>query len=265
LLEPLLRRVWWRRGYPSLAFGKFAEAEDDYREVEGWGAEPLRVNPLVARTWLHTLPFIPVENRLPGLYDVDELDEWLSSGTQNSDYLPATYWQGLYVKGLLIAMRGGQPGTVMEIIRELESYAGADTLRIAARFALGLRAQLHWQRGQLEEALATIESMPELRREGSGMHWPMAGGWREIYLRAEILRLLGRLDEAEAWFQHSVGYRFPAESFLKRGEIAEARGDTEAAIEWYRKFVMLWEDADDWLQPRVNEVRTRIERLEAGA
>ena len=265
LLEPFLPRAWYRRGYPSLAFGKLEEAEREYREAEERGIEPRRVNPLVARTWLRTLPFLPVEGRRADLYDLEELDGWLSSGLQTSAYLPATYWQGLYVKGLLLAMRGGQPSDVMEIISELESYAGADTLRIAARFALGLRAQLHWQRGQLEEALATIESMPELRREGSGMHWPMAGGWREIYLRAEILRLLGRLDEAERWFQHSVGYRFPAESFLKRGEIAEARGDTEAAIEWYRKFVMLWEDADDWLQPRVDEVRTRIERLEAGA
>lgn len=265
LLEPLLPKWPARKGYPSLAFGKLEEAEREYREVEERGIEPEGVNPLLARTWLHTLPFLPVEDRLPGLYDVEELDEWMSSGMLNSEYLPATYWRALYVKGLLVAMRGGSPGEVMEAVHELESYTGSDSVRIPERLALGLRAQLHWQRGQLEEALEAIESMPELRREGSGMHWPMAGGWRELYLRAEILRLLGRLDEAEAWFQHSVGYRFPAESFLKRGEIAEARGDTEQAIEWYGKFVLLWEDADDWLQPRVDEVRTRIERLEAGA
>ena len=263
LLEPLLPRWPARKGYPSLAFGRFEEATQEYRELEESGIEPYGVNPLLARTWLRTLPFLPIEGRLPGLYDVDELDGWMASGMQDSEYLPATYWRALYVKGLLVAMRGGQPGSVMEIIHELESLSGTDSLRIPERLAIGLRAQLHWQRGRLEEALAALESMPEFREEGSGMHLPIVGGWRELYLRAEILRQLGRLDEAEAWFQHSAGYRFPAESFLKRGEIAEERGDVEQAIEWYGKFVLLWEDADDWLQPRVDEVRARIARLEA--
>jgi tRNA A-37 threonylcarbamoyl transferase component Bud32/tetratricopeptide (TPR) repeat protein len=50
--------------------------------------------------------------------------------------------------------------------------------------------------------------------------------------------------------------------FYKRlGELYEEKGDTKRAVASYAAFVELWKHADPDLQPRVAEVRTRLERL----
>jgi tetratricopeptide (TPR) repeat protein len=49
---------------------------------------------------------------------------------------------------------------------------------------------------------------------------------------------------------------------LKRlGEIYEARGDKQRALEYYGRFVNLWKEADPLLQPSVREVRGRMAQL----
>jgi tetratricopeptide (TPR) repeat protein len=52
-------------------------------------------------------------------------------------------------------------------------------------------------------------------------------------------------------------------SYHRLGELFEAKGDREKAIEYYGKFADLWKDADPDLQPRVEEVRKRIAELAA--
>ena len=46
------------------------------------------------------------------------------------------------------------------------------------------------------------------------------------------------------------------------GELYEAKGNFDKALEHYQAFVELWKDADPELQPRVRDVRGRIERLQ---
>ena len=46
------------------------------------------------------------------------------------------------------------------------------------------------------------------------------------------------------------------------GEMYEAKGDFDKALTHYQAFVDLWKDADPELQPRVRDVRGRIERLQ---
>ena len=58
---------------------------------------------------------------------------------------------------------------------------------------------------------------------------------------------------ADSWF---LG---PARKRL--GELYESKGDTKRAVEQYAAFVELWKSADPDLQPKVAEVRTRLERL----
>ena len=45
------------------------------------------------------------------------------------------------------------------------------------------------------------------------------------------------------------------------GEMYEAKGNLEKALEHYQAFVELWKDADPELQPRVRDVRGRVERI----
>lgn len=58
---------------------------------------------------------------------------------------------------------------------------------------------------------------------------------------------------ADTWFLA------PAQKRL--GELYEAKGDAKRATEHYAAFVELWKRADPELQPKVAEVRTRLERL----
>jgi hypothetical protein len=49
--------------------------------------------------------------------------------------------------------------------------------------------------------------------------------------------------------------------YRRLGEIYEAAGDKTKALEFYGKFVDLWDGADAVLQPKVQEVRDRMARL----
>lgn len=59
----------------------------------------------------------------------------------------------------------------------------------------------------------------------------------------------------------SIGIIWRAEAEELRGQIAEQRGDTAAAIQGYRNFIDLWKDADPELQPRVAAARAVLARL----
>lgn len=45
------------------------------------------------------------------------------------------------------------------------------------------------------------------------------------------------------------------------GQLYEARGDRDRALEYYGRFVDLWKDADPSLQPKVAETRRWIAQL----
>jgi tetratricopeptide (TPR) repeat protein len=60
-------------------------------------------------------------------------------------------------------------------------------------------------------------------------------------------------------FQLDRWLRAPAHKRL--GELYEAKGDNAKAVSHYTAFVRLWERADPDMQPKVAEVRARMERL----
>lgn len=59
----------------------------------------------------------------------------------------------------------------------------------------------------------------------------------------------------------SIGIIWRAEAEELRGQIAEQRGDTAAAVRGYRSFIDLWKDADGDQQPRVTAARSALARL----
>jgi len=87
---------------------------------------------------------------------------------------------------------------------------------------------------------------------------------RLAVLLARLDRQAGDLDVATRRLSETVGpigVMFRAEAEELRGQIAEQRGDTTAAIRAYRNFIELWKDADPELQPRITAARAAIERL----
>ena len=52
-----------------------------------------------------------------------------------------------------------------------------------------------------------------------------------------------------------------ARNYRRLGELHEARGDKDKALEYYGQFTALWKDADPELQPQVKEVKQRMSKL----
>ena len=50
-------------------------------------------------------------------------------------------------------------------------------------------------------------------------------------------------------------------AFRSLGEIYESRGEQDKAVEYYDRFINLWQNADAALQPQVADARERIASL----
>jgi tetratricopeptide (TPR) repeat protein len=163
----------------------------------------------------------------------------------------------------LIDLRLGDTAAVAGVARALQSDADStDAGDLSRTLAQSLRARLHLARQHPAWALADLES----------------AGWEKVadrtvaeaadrFLRAELLREQGRLDEAIDWYgsiaeraSYELVYLAPAELGIAKSY--EAKGDSAAAIAHYRRFVELWRRADSRLQPAVAEAEGRIRGLE---
>lgn len=117
-------------------------------------------------------------------------------------------------------------------------------------------------RGDHEAALSTLEAL---------LH--CCGGHARLvhYAIARTYDDMGQADRAIAAFEAGLAHQYPYRTELvelpytlrRLGELYEATGDAEKAIEYYGRFVELWRDADPELQPRVREARERMERVRA--
>jgi len=52
-----------------------------------------------------------------------------------------------------------------------------------------------------------------------------------------------------------------ADAYVRLGTLYEQLGNRDRAVDYYNRFVDLWQDADPELQPQVDNVRQRIARL----
>jgi tetratricopeptide (TPR) repeat protein len=86
------------------------------------------------------------------------------------------------------------------------------------------------------------------------------------YLRAEVLRELGRAEEAIGWYRSIAegafgGLAYLAPSELRLGQVYDEKGEFEKAVHHYRRFVRLWEDCDASLEPIRRQVEGRLARI----
>lgn len=181
----------------------------------------------------------------------------------------------LYLLGLLSARTGDHADAMSKahaieiksrdlLLNDTASLLGAE----ARDRALSVRAESAWLRGAPNEALRYLEaSLPE-------KWWPpIANGdlftnWGyERYMRAEVLRQLGREAEAKQWYsglgitEYELVFR-PVVN-LRLGEAAEREGDLSAAGGYYRRVIARWGEADPDLLAYQNESRTALSRINA--
>ncbi len=114
---------------------------------------------------------------------------------------------------------------------------------------------------------APEEAIEHFKRNHDQAHACSVCGLPEI---AEAYDRTGNADSAIAYYRrvldapwHNpwlVGQHY-YRSYRRLGQLYEARGDTAEAVEYYSEFVDLWRDADDELQPQVEDIRARIAQL----
>jgi hypothetical protein len=101
------------------------------------------------------------------------------------------------------------------------------------------------------------------------MEFVMAHRWQlyERWLTADVLVALDRGEDALHWLagMGMEGERsYMGIRHFRMAEIYEKLRNREKAAYHYGRFATYWKEADDELQPRVEEARQRIEALRAG-
>ena len=159
----------------------------------------------------------------------------------------------------LLSARLGDGAAALRYAAELERATGsAERAAHARTLAHSVRAHAAVAAGR---PAAALEQLVAAR-------WAPAAPIFEAealdrFTRAELLRRLGRADEARGWYEamtQRAAYElvFLAPSELARAELSAARGDHARAIRHYRRFLALWSECDPLLRPAVDDARRRL-------
>lgn len=155
-------------------------------------------------------------------------------------YDPAIF---AYLRGLL-SVRVGDSAGALRIANSLEARGATANSRNGA---LSIRAELARQRGQHAVALGLLEQLSPQTSLDPVQDPPLANSY-ERFMRAELLRAVGRTDEAIGWYRGQleasmVEAIYVAPSYLRSAQLLAAEGDTTARAHerWYR---YVWSEAD---------------------
>jgi tetratricopeptide (TPR) repeat protein len=130
-------------------------------------------------------------------------------------------------------------------------------------------AKIYFEQGNAEHAWQELEQMKiECWMQNHPSVEIFASLAYERYLRAQILKSMGRYEEAIVWLstlgsvdECEISYKAPKHFLL--AEVYEALKQPEKAIEHYNHFINLWKNCDPELLPKVEEAKARIARLKA--
>jgi DNA-binding SARP family transcriptional activator len=249
----MLAQAQLARGHPALARARLAspEACDSAASLE-------------LRTVYDGLPFVRVPPReLKAVRRA--LEEWKPS-TVRDQWQEESGWpapQNVRLYGLgLISLRSGDTLPAHDAAVALARRSdGTPAGEVAWSFSRSLRARLALERGRPAQALASMEDAGWERSAGRSV-----AEASDRFLRAELLRQLGRVDEAIGWYRsiaerssYELVYLAPAQ--FRLGQIYDRRGNAEEAISHYRRFRELWQYPDPELRPMVTEAERRLKSL----
>lgn len=131
----------------------------------------------------------------------------------------------------------------------------------------GVRAHVAWRQGRSDDALTLLEGA---RLEIPFAHMftpsPFLSQDLERYLRAQLLELVGRDEDALRWYECASGdfiheVVFLAPSLLRRATIHDRRGEHAKARDLYQRFIALWRDAEPEEALVVADAQRRLIRL----
>ncbi|MFQ5605975.1 MAG: tol-pal system YbgF family protein [bacterium] len=269
LSNPTQPPEWQARGYHArgklaVAVGQLQLAESEFRTAQS----DFPALMLAQRVLRAAMPAFPVDrDKLESLRS--EVARWdtteaplttLSGGDLHSGSQAAVK---TFLLGLL-DFRAGDWDAARQKLLSLERQGGRD----AESFAKTLRVFMAWHSGRNNEALhlldaAQVQVFFRLAAQSPFYHQSLSR-----YVRAEILFTEGRYKEANDWYASLVdnnfvswGFNYLGPSYLRRAECYEKLGDTDKAIEFYGRFVDLWQNCDPELRPMLDDAKQKRERL----
>ena len=240
-------------GVAQLALGRLAAADRQLRQAS---APPEAVQEY--RALVAAIPALPVPRaRLETLAAI--VAEWPRSAEESQTFSPIEPHALMpghlraYLLGLLEA-RLGRPERTMALADELIDLG---EVPLAPGFhldlAAGLRAEVSRLDGDSQSVLDHLAQRHGRYNYQLAVFSPVFSLVRERWLRAEALYDLGRLEEADRWYE-SIGefnlfdlaYHVPA--LARRAEIAEHLGRLEQAAGYRDRVAGLWRNADEGLR-----------------
>lgn len=163
--------------------------------------------------------------------------------------------------------RLGAAAKAREILNQHEARIDTLTRRQEYVFAERIRGDIALAEGKADSAVAYYRRGDN---EPDGLPTSNCMICTPLFIGLAFDRA-GRSDSARVYLTKYVemyanGRFFPDRLFLapslyRLGELYESAGDTKRATEYYGRFVDFWKNADPDLQPRVEEARKRMERM----
>jgi TolB-like protein len=110
----------------------------------------------------------------------------------------------------------------------------------------------------LELAPLDLEELAAVLPPGGGVSVTL------VWLRAELLAMAGRREEALGWYAALIGpgVALLGPAHLRRAELLDQLGRPDSATAEYARFLKLWADAEADQRAIVERVRTRLGRLQ---
>jgi tetratricopeptide (TPR) repeat protein len=225
------------------------------------------------RALLCALPFLPSDGCDPVALeaDLEALDPGTIPGSENPSIVftahdPLHPLIRHYLLGLTRARLGDASGAERSASALLEVELPRTAGSLGDDLARSVRARSLIAESRESEALTRLEQARMETWYGQTLASPLYSRVLERYTRAELLRDLGRAEEALSWYANLVEtspfeLAYLAMSHLRQAEIHEEAGERERATEHYARFVKLWSSADPELQPIVERARSRLDSL----
>ena len=141
---------------------------------------------------------------------------------------------------------------VSEPLRQAEPWAAYGQGQLALARGDGKGALAHFRRARDLWWCRTCTMMEE------GLAFELAGQADSALASYQRLPALGTQHNEEGSKDFAL-----APVYQRLGELYEAKGDKDKALEYYGKLTTLWKSADPELQPRVQEVKRRMATLVA--
>ena len=156
----------------------------------------------------------------------------------------------------------GDPERGRQLIAEFDATPEADHSRDTERARHGALGIAAFAEGGFEEAIAEFRMWDDGNSCATCAYPWLARVYDQLAEADSALALYQRFVETPSYsFGNDAGHL--AHAYVRLGELYEQRGEWQQAIDYYGRFVALWEHADPDLQLWVDEVRQTIARLSA--